>query len=75
MSWNNKYLLWKKQICLDEISCYRQLFFKTNPTEEQIMLLDLQEKNLEMGFYIGSLLLLILGIVLGFLLYRGINYV
>ncbi len=61
MNWSKAYMCWKKDIDVDEISTTKKLFFKTNPTEEQIMILNMQSANEE----VGLLAIYTLGIISG----------
>jgi hypothetical protein len=66
--WSEKYLQWKAGIRLNEISVPRQLFFKTKPTSEQIMLLDMYEQRMATGYACMFFLIGFFGIIIGLLL-------
>lgn len=61
MNWSRKYIQWKRKIKLDEISSCKQMFFKTNPTNEQLLILDNYQR--EMNVIMG--LIYFLGIISG----------
>jgi hypothetical protein len=66
MSWSEKYLMWKQGINMEEISSTRQLFFKTKPTDEQIMILDLHEEHMNSGIMAVAILFFIIGVAVSY---------
>ena len=63
--WKEKYWQFTHGVNLDEISTARQLFFKTNPTSDQIMLLDMHEQNMNVGYVFVCFVLFIFGGIIG----------
>jgi len=68
MSYLEKYKWFQNGIVKAGVSITTQKFFKTNPTEEQLMLLD--EINKANGIYWGLVIFLctILGLLIGYVL-------
>jgi hypothetical protein len=65
MGWKEKYRMWQKGVETDFIHPYRILFFKTNPTDEQIEYLDWYERRTQSFNFSAIGFMTILGFVLG----------
>jgi hypothetical protein len=65
MSLTEKYLWYTKGIVKTNVDETLQEFFKTNPTQEQLLLLDKRNQTADMGLLVYTVLVLILGILLG----------
>lgn len=63
--WSEKWELYKKGVIEKELSPHRLAFFKTNPTDEQIMFLDMHEQRRNGAMIVMILLMFSLGIWFG----------
>lgn len=68
MSLVEKYRLWKRNDAVKNISQDIVDFFRTNPSEDQLVILDRVSKKDNLLFGIIALCYFALGIVLGFLI-------
>lgn len=73
MSLLSNYKWFKLGIVTRKTNVNMQRFFKTNPTEEQLLLLDELNRETENMLYVGLFIYLILGCAIGFL--AGLYYV
>jgi len=69
MSLLEKYVWFQKGIVKSGADVRLQKFFKTNPTEEQIMMLDDMDKINNTVWLTGLLLYFIMGILAGYLIF------
>lgn len=75
MSWLSKYKYFKQGIIKMNTSEETQRFFKTNPTEDQLMILDEIEKKEMWAIVLIIFLILIAGMIFGgILLYYYLKF-
>jgi hypothetical protein len=64
--WTEKWEQYKAGVDLDGISTFRKMFFKTNPTDDQILYLDIIAARNAGGWAVLIAMMFLLGIGLGF---------
>jgi hypothetical protein len=63
--WWERWEQYKAKVDLDQISTARKMFFKTNPSDTQILYLDMVQSRNNAAWVVTSLFMLMMGTVIG----------
>jgi len=72
--WQDKWEQYKAGVDLSEMSTFRKMFFKTNPTDDQILYLDMISARNNGAWVVVIAMMFLFGVALGFFGYYAMTH-